>query len=174
LCDKCYKIIFYQAYCLILENDKVLFIGDKKERNVYKIKIDACMRIKSCLVASINDSFHWHRRLGHISMDIFSKLIKNELVKGLPYIAFKKKKLCTACSIGKQVKTFFKSKNHISTERPLELLHIDLFGPTRVRNINGNRYVFVIVDDFTRYIWILFLKSKDETIYKFVKFSKKS
>jgi hypothetical protein len=106
-------------------------------------------------------------------MDIFSKLTKNELVKGLPHIAFKKKKLCTACQIGKQVKIFFKSKNHISIERPLELLHIDLFRPTRVRNINGNRYVFVIVDDFTRYTWILFLKSKDETIYKFVKFSKK-
>ena len=123
MCDKCYKIIFYYAYCLILENDKVLFIGDIKG-NVYKIK-----RIKSCLVVSINDSFLWHRRLGHISMDIFSKLIKNELVKGLPRIAFKKKKLCTACQIGKQVKIFFKSKNHISTERPLELLHIDLFGP---------------------------------------------
>ena len=85
----------------------------------------------------------------------------------------KRKKLCTACQIGKQVKIVFKSKNHISIERPLELLHIDLFRPTRVRNINGNRYVFVIVDDFTRYTWILFLKSKDETIYKFVKFSKK-
>jgi hypothetical protein len=75
--------------------------------------------------------------------------------------------------MGKQVKTSFKSKNHISTERPLELLHIDLFGPTRARSISGNRYVFVIVDDFTSYTWVLFLKSKDETIYEFVKFSKK-
>ena len=80
------------------------------------------------------------------------------------------KKLCNACQICKQVKIFFKSKNHISIEKPLKLLHIDLFRPTRVRNINGNRYVFVIMDDFTRYTWILFLKSKDETIYEFVKF----
>jgi hypothetical protein len=71
------------------------------------------------------------------------------------------------------VKTSFKSKNHISTERPLELLHIDLFRPTRTRNISGNIYVFVIVDAFTRYTWVLKKKFKDETIYEFIKFSKK-
>ena len=53
------------------------------------------------------------------------------------------------------------------------MLHIDLFGPTRNKSLSGNIYVFVIVDNFTRYLWVLFLKSKVETIYKFVKFSKK-
>jgi hypothetical protein len=53
------------------------------------------------------------------------------------------------------------------------LLYTDLFGPTRARSISDNRYVFVIMDDFTRYTWLLFLKLKDETIYEFVKFSKK-
>ena len=116
------------------------------------------MRIESCLVSSINNSFLWHRRLGHICIDILSKLVKNELVKGLIHIAFKKKKLCDFCQLGKQMKTSFKKNNHIFTERSLELLHIDLFRPNRAKSINGNRYVFVIVDDFTRYIWILFLK----------------
>jgi hypothetical protein len=55
------------------------------------------MRIKSYIVASINVSFLWRRKLGHISMDILSKLVKNELVKGLPHLAFKKEKLCDAC-----------------------------------------------------------------------------
>ena len=54
------------------------------------------------------------------------------------------------------------------------MLHTDLFGLTRARNISGNRYVFMIVDDFTRYTRVLFLKSKDETIYEFVNFSKKT
>jgi hypothetical protein len=89
LYDKSYKIMFDHACCLILENDEVLFIGNRKW-NVYKININACMRIESCLVASINDNFLWHRRLCYISMDILSKLIKNELLKGLPHIAFKK------------------------------------------------------------------------------------
>jgi hypothetical protein len=54
-------------------------------------------------------------------------------------------------SNGKQVKTSFKSKNHISIEKPVELVHINLFGPTRARSINGNKYMFMIMDDFTRY-----------------------
>ena len=102
----------------------------------------------------------------------FSKLVKNEPIKGLPHIAFKNEKLCDVYQIGKQVKTSFKSKHHISIERPLEWLHVDLFRPTRARSINGYRYMFVIIDDFTRYIWVLFLKLKDETIFEFVKFSK--
>ena len=48
--------MFDHVCCLILENDKFLFIGNRKG-NVYKIKIDTCMRIESCLVTSINDSF---------------------------------------------------------------------------------------------------------------------
>ena len=75
LCDKEYKIMFDHACCLILENDKVLFIGNRKEY-VYKIKINICMRIENYLVASINDSFLWNRKLGHISMNILSKLVK--------------------------------------------------------------------------------------------------
>ena len=53
------------------------------------------------------------------------------------------------------------------------MIHIYLFGSTRTRSINVNRYVFVIIDDFTRYTWVLFFKSKDKTIYEFVRFSKK-
>jgi hypothetical protein len=86
---KVIKLFFYDASYLILENDKIIYVGNRKG-NVYKIIIDACMRIKSYIVASINVSFLWHRKLGHISMDILSKLVKNELVKGLPHLAFKK------------------------------------------------------------------------------------
>ena len=75
LCDKGYKIMFDHKNFLILENVKILFVGNRK-RNIYKIKIHACIRIKSCLVASINDSFLWHERLSYISMDILSKLVK--------------------------------------------------------------------------------------------------
>ena len=71
-------------------------------------------------------------------MNIISKLVKNELVEGLAHIVFKNKKLCDACQMDKQVKTSFKEKNHISNERSLELLHINLFGPTRTRSISDN------------------------------------
>ena len=95
--------------------------------------------------------FFLHRRLSHISMDILSKLVKNELVKGLPHIALKKKKLYDICQMGKQVKPSFNRKNYIFTERPLELLYIDLFRPNRARSMSGNRYVFVIMDECNIY-----------------------
>jgi hypothetical protein len=94
MCNEGYKFMFDHACCLIIENDKVLFIGNRKE-NVYKIKIDACMRIESYLVASIYDNFLWHIRLDYIRMNILSKLVKTEVVKGL-HIAFNKEKLCNA------------------------------------------------------------------------------
>lgn len=129
------------------------------------------MRIeRSYLIVSINDSILWHKRLGYVNMEILSRLVKNKLVKGLPHIAFKKKKLCDACQMGKQMITSFKNKNNISTKKPLELLHIDL--PTRTRSLSGNRYVFVVIDDFIMYTLVLLLKLKDETIFEFVKFSK--
>jgi len=101
LYDKCYKIIFDHASWLIIENNKVIYIGNRKV-NVYKIKINAYIRIKNCLVASINDNFVLLRRLGHINMDILCNL-----VKGVTHIALKNKNLCKACQMGKQVKTYF-------------------------------------------------------------------
>jgi len=83
LCDKEFKIMFDHAYCLILKNNKVLFIENIKG-NVYKIKIYTCMRIESYLITSINNSFLF-------------KLVKNKLVKELPQIALKKDKLCDVC-----------------------------------------------------------------------------
>ena len=61
----------------------------------------------------------------------------------------------------------------MSIEQPLELLHMDLFGPTQVQSINHNRYVFVIVDDFSRYTWIFFLKNKSDTFDNFKVFVKR-
>ena len=61
-------------------------------------------------------------------------------------------------------KSSFKSKGIVSTRRPLELLLLDLCGPTRTPSFGGNRYAFVIIDDFSRYAWVLFLKHKDETV----------
>ena len=67
-----------------------------------------------------------------------------------------------ACAKGKLVKSSFKSKDMISTSRPLELLHMDLFGPISIPSLSKKKYVYVIVDDFSRYTWTLFLQYKEE------------
>ena len=90
-------------------------------------------------------------RLGHANMDFISQLNKDELVRGLLKINFQKDKVCEAGLVGKQIKNF------ISISRPLELLHMDLFGPTRTPSLRGKSYAYVIVDDFSRYTWVLFL-----------------
>ena len=77
-----------------------------------------------------------------------------------PLIKFDKDITCDACQMGKQTKSSFKPKEDISTKRPLELLHIDLFGPTRTQSLGGKHYGLVIVDDYTRFGWVYFLHTK--------------
>ncbi|KAH9802698.1 hypothetical protein KPL71_001497 [Citrus sinensis] len=174
LCDKGYRVIFDESKCVI-ENacdGKVLFVGNRCV-NVYTINIDCASTNEKCLSALHDDGWLWHRRLGHASMDLISKIVKNDLVKGLPKISFQKDRICEVCQFGKQIKTSFKSKNHISTSKPLQLLHIDLFGPSRYASLSGKYYAFVIVDDYSRYTWVLFLANKDDAIDAFRIFFKK-
>ena len=84
-------------------------------------------------------------------MKTLSKLVKNDLVIRLPKLKFDKDKICNACQFGKQVRNSFKSKNLVSTSRPLELLHVDLFGPMDVLNMGGKSYGLIIVDDYSRF-----------------------
>ena len=106
-------------------------------------------------------------------MDLISKLAKKELVIGLPKISFEKDKLCGACQQGKQTKISFKSKNVVSTSRPLQLLHMDLIGPSRTSSLGGKYYVLVVVDDFSRFTWVSFLAHKDEAFSSFTKLCKR-
>ena len=102
----------------------------------------------------------------------FNHLVKKDLVIGIPKLKFEKNKLCEACQKGKQVKNYFQSKNVVSTSKPLELLHIDLFGPSRTISSSGNYYGLVIIDDYSRFTWTLFLKPKMKLLifHKLAKF----
>ena len=86
-------------------------------------------------------------------MSSLKKLMKNELVRGLKDVKFEKDKLCSACQAGKQVTNTHPTKAFMSTTRVLELLHMDLFGPTTYKSLRGNLYFLVIVDDYLRYTW---------------------
>jgi hypothetical protein len=90
-------------------------------------------------------------------------LIKHDIVRDLKYVTFEKDKLCSACQAGKQVGNTHPKKSMMSTSKPFELLHMDLFGPTTYTSIGGNNYGFVIVDDFSTYTWVFFLVDKSDT-----------
>ena len=86
-----------------------------------------------------------------------------EHVLGLTNVTFEKDRPCAACQAGKQVGSTHHSKNVMTTLRPLELLHMDLFGPVAYLSIGGSRYGLVIVDDFSGFTWVFFLQDKSET-----------
>nr|CAN62871.1 hypothetical protein VITISV_015208 [Vitis vinifera] len=155
-----------------IQNDKTIFMGHRCD-NVYAINISKYDGHDRCFSSMHDQSWLWHRRLGHANMDLISQLNKDELVRGLPKINFQKDKVCEACQVGKQIKNSFKNKNFISTSRPLELLHMDLFGPSRTPSLRGKSYTYVIMDDFSRYTWVLFLNQKNEAFYEFSKFCNK-
>ena len=95
-----------------------------------------------------------------------------DLVLGLPNIKFQDNRLCDACVKGKQIRNYFKSKDVVSTKKPLDVLHIDLFGPSRIASLAGNLYALVIVDDYSRCTWTLFLAYKNDAYKAFKKLAK--
>ena len=84
-------------------------------------------------------------------MSTLKKVLKKDMVRGLKDVVFEKDKPCSACQAGKQVANTHPTKAFMSTSRPLELLPMDLFGPTTYASAGGNLYCLVIVDDFSRY-----------------------
>nr|GEV18965.1 retrovirus-related Pol polyprotein from transposon TNT 1-94 [Tanacetum cinerariifolium] len=118
-----------------------------------------------CLMAKATSSqaWLWHRRLSHLNFDTINLLSKNDIVVGLPKLKFVKDHLYSSCVLGKAKRKSFHTKLTPSSKRRLHLLHMDLCGPMRVASINGKRYVLVIIDDYSRYTWTYFLRSKDET-----------
>jgi transposase InsO family protein len=134
-------------------DDKLYLVDFSKEND----DLDAC------LMAKTNMGWLWHRRLAHVGMKNLHKLLKGEHVLGLTNICFEKDRPCASCQARKQVGSTHHSKNVMTTSRPLELLHMDLFGPVAYLSIEGSKYGLVIVDDFSRFTWVFFLQDKSET-----------
>nr|GEW53456.1 hypothetical protein [Tanacetum cinerariifolium] len=117
-----------------------------------------------CLMAkaSLTQAWLWHQRLSHLNFDYINLLSKKDIVIGLPKLKYVKDQLCSSCELSKAKRISFKSKAVSSSKGRLNLLHMDLCGPMRVASINGKKFILVIVDDYSRYTWTLFLRSKDE------------
>ncbi|GJV47900.1 putative ribonuclease H-like domain-containing protein [Tanacetum coccineum] len=119
----------------------------------------------TCLFAKsiIDESKLWHRRLGHLNFKTMNKLVKENLVRGLPSKLFENDQTCVACHKVKQHRASCKSKTENSISLPLHLLHMDLFGLTFVKSLMKKMYCLVVTDDFSRFTWVFFLATKDET-----------
>ncbi|GJS57545.1 putative ribonuclease H-like domain-containing protein [Tanacetum coccineum] len=173
ICDKQHKVLFTETECLVVSSDfkmpdeNQILLKVPRHHNMYSFDMKTPSPAKgfACLIAKAtsDESRLWHRRLGHINFKNLNKLVKGNLVRGLPSKVFKNDHTCVACHKGKQHRASCKAKLERLISVPLHTLHMDLFGPTSVKSINHASYCLVITDDCTRFSWVFFLASKDET-----------
>ncbi|GJZ55617.1 retrovirus-related pol polyprotein from transposon TNT 1-94 [Tanacetum coccineum] len=125
-----------------------------------------------CLLskASKTKSWLWHRRLSHLNFGAINHLARHGLVRGLLKLKFEKDHLCSVCAMGKSKKKPHKPKSEDTNQEKLYLLHMDLCGPMHVASINGKKYIYIIVDDYSRFTWLKCLRSKDEAPDFIIKF----
>ncbi|GJR25676.1 retrovirus-related pol polyprotein from transposon TNT 1-94 [Tanacetum coccineum] len=149
ICDNKCRVNFSKHDSEITKDGKV--IGTCiRNKGLYVMKLGNKPKDKIYLASIDENSILWHRRLGHTNMRFIQSLASKELFRNLPKLKFDQH-FCDACKIGKQAHASHKAKNIVSTTRCLELLHMDLFGPSAVRSYGGNSYTLVIVDDYSRY-----------------------
>ncbi|GJR14043.1 retrovirus-related pol polyprotein from transposon TNT 1-94 [Tanacetum coccineum] len=144
-------------------------------KNLYTLSLgDMMVSSPICLLskASKTKSWLWHRRLSHLNFGAINHLARHGLVRGLPKLKFEKDHLCSACAMGKSKKKPHKPKSEDTNQEKLYLLHMDLCGPMRATTINGKKYILFIVDDYSRFTWVKFLRSKDEALDFIIKFLK--
>ncbi|GJY45560.1 retrovirus-related pol polyprotein from transposon TNT 1-94 [Tanacetum coccineum] len=164
-CDGDLEVAFRSNTCYVqnLEGDDLLM--GSRDSNLYTISISE-MAASSlvCLMsrATSTKSWLWHRRLSHLNFSTINQLTLNDLVDRLLKLKYTKDHLCSACEQGTSKKASLLPKLVPSTKSKLELLHMDLCGPIQVASINGKKYILVIVDDYSRYTWVYFLRTKDE------------
>ena len=95
--------------------------------------------------------------MGHASYKHLSIVSKHESVLGIPKLSRMSNVVCGPCQLGKQTKAKHPDTQTSAISRLLELLHLDLMGLTRTESLGGKRYIMVVVDDFTRYTWVILL-----------------
>ncbi|GJQ89749.1 retrovirus-related pol polyprotein from transposon TNT 1-94 [Tanacetum coccineum] len=171
ICDNKCSVTFSEHDIEITKDGKVIGRGIRK-KGLYVMKLGNKPKDQICLATIDENSMLWPRRLGHTIMRLIQSLASKELVRNLPKLKFDQH-FCDACKIRKQAHASHKAKNIVLTTRCLELLHMDLFGPSAVRSYGGNRYTLFIVDDYSRYTSTRFLKDKTEAFDQFERFSKK-
>ncbi|GJU00503.1 retrovirus-related pol polyprotein from transposon TNT 1-94 [Tanacetum coccineum] len=159
------RVTFSEHDSEITKDGKVIGRGIRK-KGLYVMKLGNKPKDQICLATIDENSTLWHRRLGHANIRLIQSLASKELVRNLPKLKFDQH-FFDACKMGKQAHASHKAKNIVSTTRCLELLHMDLFGPSAVRSYGGNGYTLVIVDYYSRYNWTRFLKDKTKAFDQF-------
>ncbi|GJT36091.1 putative ribonuclease H-like domain-containing protein [Tanacetum coccineum] len=172
MCDKKNYVLFTDSEYLVLspnfklpdENQTLLKILRQNSMYSFDMKNIVPKDGLTCLVAKATseESMLWHRRLGHVNFKNINKLVKENLVRDLPLKRFENDQTCVTCLKGKQHRVSCKPKAFSPITKPLFMLHMDLFGPTFVSSVMHKKYCLVVTDDYSRFSWVFFLKTKED------------
>nr|GEU74832.1 putative ribonuclease H-like domain-containing protein [Tanacetum cinerariifolium] len=164
---------FTDTECLVLSfnfklpDESQILLKIPRKDNMYSFDTKNVVPKESltCFVAkaTLDESLLWHKRLGHINFKNINKLVQDNLVRGLPIKHFENDQTCVAYLKGKQHRASCKSKVLNLITKPLFMLHMDLFGSTFMSSLMHKKYCLVITDDYSRFTWVFFLATKDET-----------
>ena len=119
-----------------------------------------------CYLSVVDESWLWHKRLGHLGFYNLSKISTKEAIRDIPKIVVPLNFVYGHCQHGKHTRVSFKIKEHM-TSHPSEIIHTDICGPTRTKILQGDHYFMFLIDDYTRMTWVAFLKEKSESFEKF-------
>nr|GEX17734.1 retrovirus-related Pol polyprotein from transposon TNT 1-94 [Tanacetum cinerariifolium] len=174
-CDSDLEVAFRQHTCFIRNLDGVDLLIGSRGNNLYTLSLQDMMASSPiCLLSKAfkTKSWLWNHRLLHLNFGAINHLARQGLVRGLPKLKFEKDHLCSACAMGKSTKKSHKPKSEDTNQEKLYLLHMDHCGLMRTESVNGKKYILVIVDDYSRFTWVKFLRSKDEALDFIIKFLK--
>ncbi|CAJ2661891.1 unnamed protein product [Trifolium pratense] len=168
LCDQGMQVNFTKNECLVTNDEgDILMKGVRSKDNCYLWVPLEEANVSTCLLTKEDEVKLWHQKLGHLNLKSMKRAISEEAIRGLPNLQIQEDNICGECQIGKQTKVSHQKLQHLSTSRVLELLHMDLMGPMQVESLGGKKYAFVVVDDFSRYTWVNFIRQKSETFDEF-------
>jgi hypothetical protein len=164
LCEMGYNCLFTKKGVAVFRKSDAsyAFIGIFRGKLYLVDFIPEEMELDKCLIPNSNMGWWWHHRLADVGMRNLHKLQKEGPILGVMNVAFEKDRCCEACQAGKKVGAPNHAKDIITTTRPSEMLHMDLFGPITYISIGGNKYGLVIVDDYSCFTWVFFLQDKGE------------
>jgi hypothetical protein len=132
----------------------------RTENRMYRLELQVARPL--CLaVHQDDDAWRWHERLGHANFGSLEKMGRLEMVRGLPPISHAEQ-FCDTRVLAKHHRGAFPKQSKYRTNKALELVHDDLCGPVKPVTPSGRRYFLLLIDDATRYIWVVLLTAKSE------------
>ncbi|GJY00935.1 retrovirus-related pol polyprotein from transposon TNT 1-94 [Tanacetum coccineum] len=165
LCDDDCIVSFTKEDYTISKNGKTLAKVHRRN-GLYTCKLGDNSKQQIWLTSVMDNSTLWHRRLGHTNMRLVQNLASNELVRNLLKLSFERN-FCDTCGLRSQGHANNSTRKEVSTAKVLELLHLDLFGPSLIQRSGCDFYTLMIVDDHLNYTWVMFVESKEDVLGKF-------